>query len=139
MYAPPHPEDTYPGGAKPLVLCPQNIVVNVVQRTVVPSCAHKNNRTLYEFCGLTVLLAAPSPSPQLAGHPNIVNMLGLCGTTVVTEYFEDNFLQKIHRHGKTLTIHGVVSLALDVARGMQASAGGRLTVARMIWRILGDV
>ncbi|CAN0142032.1 unnamed protein product, partial [Ectocarpus sp. 4 AP-2014] len=25
------------------------------------------------------------------GHPNIVNMLGLCGTTIVTEYCEHTF------------------------------------------------
>eukprot|EP00752_Nemacystus_decipiens_P004662 g4251.t1 len=56
----------------------------------------------------------------LAGDPHIVNILGLCGTTVVTEYFEDNFLRKIHRHRHTLEIRTMVSLALDVARGMQA-------------------
>lgn len=64
-------------------------------------------------------------------------MLGLCGTTVVTEYFDDNFLVKIHRHGDDLTIRRVVSLALDVARGMQASVG--MGVARKGWRILCDV
>eukprot|EP00903_Cladosiphon_okamuranus_P006811 g6639.t1 len=56
----------------------------------------------------------------LDGHPNIVNMLGLCGTTVVTEYFKDNFVAIIHRRGQEMPMRRVASLALDVARGMQA-------------------
>ncbi|CAM9560306.1 unnamed protein product, partial [Ectocarpus sp. 12 AP-2014] len=57
----------------------------------------------------------------LRGQPHIVGMLGFCQTTVVTEYHSDNFLSTIFGlpHGRSLG--RVVSLALDVARGLQAS------------------
>ncbi|CAM9248915.1 unnamed protein product, partial [Ectocarpus sp. 6 AP-2014] len=56
----------------------------------------------------------------LRGQPHIVGMLGFCQTTVVTEYHSDNFLSTIFGlpHGRSLG--RVVSLALDVARGLQA-------------------
>ncbi|CAB1101137.1 unnamed protein product [Ectocarpus sp. CCAP 1310/34] len=64
----------------------------------------------------------------LRGQPHIVGMLGFCQTTVVTEYHSDNFLSTIFGppHGRSLS--RVVSLALDVARGLQAS------IARDRWR-----
>lgn len=55
-------------------------------------------------------------------------MLGICGTTVVTEFYGDSFLAQIHRNGKELPIRRVVSLALDVIRGLQASV--EMDVAR---------
>ncbi|CBJ30240.1 serine/threonine protein kinase [Ectocarpus siliculosus] len=56
----------------------------------------------------------------LRGHPNVVGMLGFCNTTVVTEYHPDNFLHTIFRKKEKLSLRRVVSLALDVAQGMQA-------------------
>ena len=55
---------------------------------------------------------------QLAGHPNIVQMLGFCDETIVTEYF-GNFHDIVFREGRELPIVEVVSMALDAARGMQ--------------------
>lgn len=63
-------------------------------------------------------------------------MLGLCGTTVVTEYFDDNFVARIHRNGRAMSFRQVVSMALDVARGMQASVGmgvARIGLANFVW------
>ncbi len=69
---------------------------------------------------------------QLRGHDNIVGMLGLCGTTVVTEYVPISFKTAAFRHGKelprgkelsrgkVLPLERVVSLALDAAKGLQA-------------------
>ncbi|CAM9758446.1 unnamed protein product, partial [Ectocarpus sp. 6 AP-2014] len=59
----------------------------------------------------------------LRGHPNVVGMLGFCNTTVVTEYHPDNFLHTIFRKNEKLSLRRVVSLALDVAQGMQARYG----------------
>ncbi|CAM9722239.1 unnamed protein product [Ectocarpus fasciculatus] len=56
----------------------------------------------------------------LRGQPYIVGMLGLCQTTVVTEYHSDNFLSTIYGRPHKRSLHRVVSLALDVAKGLQA-------------------
>lgn len=47
-------------------------------------------------------------------------MLGLCGTTVVTEYVPGSFKKAAFRDGKALPLNRVVSLALDIAKGVQA-------------------
>ncbi|CAB1104278.1 unnamed protein product [Ectocarpus sp. CCAP 1310/34] len=59
----------------------------------------------------------------LRGHPNVVGMVGFCNTTVVTEYHPYNFLHAIFRKTEELSLRRVVSLALDVAQGMQARYG----------------
>lgn len=47
-------------------------------------------------------------------------MLGMCNTTVVTEYFADSFAGIVFRDDKDpLSIRQMVSLALGAARGMQ--------------------
>ncbi|CAM9445423.1 unnamed protein product [Scytosiphon promiscuus] len=56
----------------------------------------------------------------LRGHRNVVAMLGLCGTTIVTEYFDNNFLQAIFRAEKEMPLDRLLSLALDSAKGLQA-------------------
>lgn len=67
------------------------------------------------FCALLVLLCA---TRQLAGHRNIVGMLGLCDTTIVAEYHQ-SFLGVLLRDGRELPVVEVVSMALDAARGLQ--------------------
>ncbi|CAM9931054.1 unnamed protein product, partial [Hapterophycus canaliculatus] len=47
-------------------------------------------------------------------------MLGLCDTTVVTEYYSTSFQGLIFRDKRPLPIRQVVSMALDAARGLQA-------------------
>ncbi|CAM9136738.1 unnamed protein product, partial [Ectocarpus sp. 12 AP-2014] len=56
----------------------------------------------------------------LKGHPNIVDMLGVCGTTVVTKFFKEDFKGSIRRRGAPMPIRQVVSLALGAAKGLQA-------------------
>ncbi|CBN74836.1 serine/threonine/tyrosine kinase [Ectocarpus siliculosus] len=56
----------------------------------------------------------------LKGHPNIVEMLGVCGTTVVTKFFKEDFKGSIRRRGAPMPIRQVVSLALGAAKGLQA-------------------
>ncbi|CAN0078548.1 unnamed protein product [Ectocarpus fasciculatus] len=56
----------------------------------------------------------------LKGHPNIVGMLGVCGTTVVTKFYKDDFKGVIRRRGAPMPIPQVVSLALGAAKGLQA-------------------
>lgn len=55
---------------------------------------------------------------QLAGHPNIVQMLGFCDEAIVTEYYE-SFNGILFREGLQLPIADVVLMALDAARGLQ--------------------
>ncbi|CAM9848362.1 unnamed protein product [Scytosiphon promiscuus] len=56
----------------------------------------------------------------LRGHPNIVGLLGVCDTTVVTEYYPNNIGKIAFRHGAALPIREVLTAALDAARGLQA-------------------
>ncbi|CAN0149692.1 unnamed protein product, partial [Ectocarpus sp. 12 AP-2014] len=56
----------------------------------------------------------------MRGHRNIVGMLGLCDTMVVTEYYTTSFLRAIFRGKMELPDLAVVSMALDAARGLQA-------------------
>lgn len=46
-------------------------------------------------------------------------MLGVCGTTVVTEYFPTNVAYYAFRNSERLSIRAVVSMSLDAARGLQ--------------------
>ena len=64
---------------------------------------------------------------QLAGHPNIVQMLGFCDEAIVTDYYE-TVNEVLFREGRELPIAEVASLALDSARGLEVSLdvyGGR--------------
>lgn len=64
----------------------------------------------------------------MRGHPNIVGMLGICGTTVVTEYYSTNFHESLFRDKRPLPIRQIVSMALDAARGLQVGAGCLLSL-----------
>lgn len=55
---------------------------------------------------------------QLAGHRNIVGMVGICGTTIVTKYY-DAFTKTAHQRYRQPPIAEVLSMALDAARGLQ--------------------
>lgn len=61
---------------------------------------------------------------QLRGNRNVVAMLGVCGTTVVTEYYPTSVVYHAFGHREPLPIHVVVSMSLDAARGLQ------------VWRVL---
>ncbi|CAM9799268.1 unnamed protein product [Ectocarpus fasciculatus] len=55
------------------------------------------------------------------GHPNIVDMLGLCESSSVSEYFPGRLDDLVLKDGaEPLPIALVVSMALDAARGLQA-------------------
>eukprot|EP00903_Cladosiphon_okamuranus_P005886 g5821.t1 len=55
------------------------------------------------------------------GHPNIVDLLGICGASSVSEYYDVHLDDIILTKGaKPLPITKVVSMALDLARGLQA-------------------
>lgn len=58
---------------------------------------------------------------QVKGHPNIVGLLGLCGSTSVSEYFsvrlDDLLLGPGAEH---IPISKILSMAVDAARGLQA-------------------
>ncbi|CAM9401003.1 unnamed protein product [Ectocarpus fasciculatus] len=56
----------------------------------------------------------------LRGNRNIVGMLGVCGTTVVTEYFPTSIVYYAFGQKEPLPIRVVVSMSLDAARGLQA-------------------
>ena len=56
----------------------------------------------------------------MRGHPNIVGMLGICNSTLVTEYYPIHFDQVILRQQKKFSIDEMVAMALDAARGLQA-------------------
>lgn len=59
-------------------------------------------------------------STQVTGHPNIVGMLGICNTTLVTEFYSTSLAQAMWNNRDTYTIDKVVSMALDAAKGLQA-------------------
>ncbi|CAM9874359.1 unnamed protein product, partial [Ectocarpus fasciculatus] len=50
----------------------------------------------------------------LRGHPNVVGVLGLCNTTVVTEYHPNSLLHTIFGKAENRSLRRVVSLALDL-------------------------
>eukprot|EP00903_Cladosiphon_okamuranus_P015281 g14121.t1 len=51
---------------------------------------------------------------------NIIGMLGVCETTVVTEYYSTKLLHYVWRNGKDLEIRELVSMSIDAAKGLQA-------------------
>ncbi|CAB1119436.1 unnamed protein product [Ectocarpus sp. CCAP 1310/34] len=58
---------------------------------------------------------------EVRGHPNIVDMLGLCESSSVSEFFPSRLDDLVLKDGaKPLPIALVVSMALDAARGLQA-------------------
>ena len=56
----------------------------------------------------------------MTGHPNIVGMLGICNTTLVTEFYSTSLVQVMWNNRETFTIDKVVPMALDAAKGLQA-------------------
>ncbi|CAN0220068.1 unnamed protein product [Scytosiphon promiscuus] len=70
----------------------------------------------------------------MRGHPNIVGMLGVCDTTVVTEYYSASFQGVLFRNKQPLPIRRVVSMALDAARGLQVRPGCLLSIECLHWR-----
>ncbi|CAM9914082.1 unnamed protein product [Scytosiphon promiscuus] len=59
-------------------------------------------------------------SDAVRGKPNVVDMLGFCNTTVVTEAY-DMDVQRVAQHAKEpLPIEQVVSMSLDAAVGLQS-------------------
>lgn len=63
---------------------------------------------------------APCKLIKVTGHPNIVGMLGICNTTLVTEYHPTSLIQVMWNNRDTFTIEKVVPMALDAAKGLQA-------------------
>lgn len=56
---------------------------------------------------------------QLRGQRHIIGMLGMCETTVVTEYYSVKLLHHIWRHGHDLPMREVVEMSMDAAKGLQ--------------------
>eukprot|EP00903_Cladosiphon_okamuranus_P005793 g5740.t1 len=54
------------------------------------------------------------------GNPYVVQMLGMCNTTVVTEAFAMDIQSAMKKRTGTLPIRSAVSMSLDSARGLQA-------------------
>lgn len=50
----------------------------------------------------------------------MVGMLGVCNSTLVTEYYSIHFDQVILRQQRKFPIETMVAMALDAARGLQA-------------------
>ncbi|CAM9889591.1 unnamed protein product, partial [Ectocarpus sp. 8 AP-2014] len=75
----------------------------------------------------------------LKGHPNIVDMLGVCGTTVVTKFFKEDFKGSIRRRGAPMPIRQVVSLALGAAKGLQARHAPWATKQHALHEIVGGI
>ncbi|CAM9852018.1 unnamed protein product [Ectocarpus sp. 12 AP-2014] len=75
----------------------------------------------------------------LKGHPNIVDMLGVCGTTVVTKFFKEDFKGSIRRRGAPMPIRQVVSLALGAAKGLQARHTPWATKQHALHEIVGGI
>lgn len=56
----------------------------------------------------------------MRGNPNIVQMLGMCNTTVVTEAFPMDIQFAMKKRARDLPIIDAVAMSLDAARGLQA-------------------
>lgn len=56
---------------------------------------------------------------QLREEKNVIGMLGVCETTVVTEYFNTKLLHYVWRHGKDMEIRELVAMSIDAAKGLQ--------------------
>ncbi|CBN74430.1 Serine/threonine-protein kinase pkn5 [Ectocarpus siliculosus] len=58
---------------------------------------------------------------RVRGHPNVVDLVGICGPSSVSEYFAVRLDDLVLKAGaQPLPILTVVSMALDAARGLQA-------------------
>lgn len=58
---------------------------------------------------------------QVQGHPNIVGLLGECGSTSVSPYFPNRLDDIVLKPGaERLPISRILTLSLDAARGLQA-------------------
>lgn len=79
------------------------------------------NLTLFSLPALDGLVLRYDAT-QVRGHPQIVNLLGVCNTSSsVTEYFGDDVEALLKRsRGQALPISKVLPMALDAARGLQA-------------------
>lgn len=56
---------------------------------------------------------------QVRGHPNIVGLLGSCGTTHLSEYLPTSLDELVLASDELLPIERVVQIARDAARGLQ--------------------
>lgn len=68
---------------------------------------------------MRVFLPVALVPTQLRHERNIIGMLGVCETTVVTEYFSTKLLHYVWRHGKDLAIEELVDMSIDAAKGLQ--------------------
>lgn len=66
----------------------------------------------------------------MRGHPNIVGMLGVCDTTVVTEYYSTSFQELLFRNKRPLPTRQIVSMALDAAKGLQVGVKEEIVLGR---------
>lgn len=58
---------------------------------------------------------------QVKGHSNIVGLLGMCGSTSVSQFFPERLDDLVLKPGADrLPIARVILMALDAARGLQA-------------------
>ncbi|CAN0242297.1 unnamed protein product [Ectocarpus sp. 12 AP-2014] len=89
----------------------QNVVVKSLRTKNDPK-AEKHRLVMHKREVLTL--------DALRGNRNIVGMLGVCGTTVVTEYFPTNVGYYAFQNREGLSIRAVLSMALDATRGLQA-------------------
>lgn len=56
----------------------------------------------------------------MKGKPDVVQLLGVCNHTIVTEAFSDNLEMSIARQADTPPIREIVTMCLDAARGLHA-------------------
>jgi len=65
-------------------------------------------------------LSAYPLSFQVKGDPNVVNILGACNHTIVTEGFSHDLDQAVQNRTEAPPIRSIVATSLDAARGLQA-------------------
>eukprot|EP00752_Nemacystus_decipiens_P018202 g16331.t1 len=51
---------------------------------------------------------------------NVIGMVGVCKSTVVTEYYSGSLLHYVWRHGQKLAVEKLVDMSIDAAKGLQA-------------------
>lgn len=56
----------------------------------------------------------------MRGNPNVVQMLGVCNTTVVTEAFTTDIQSAMKKRTEIVPLRSAVTISLDAARGLQA-------------------
>lgn len=107
-----------------LVVLPSSPIPPKFYHSLIVRCPAQGSRILGQTVRGVHWVATLTPiylylAGQMKGHPNIVGMLGVCGTAVVTEYYSTNFLGVLFRNKRSLPIRQIVSMALDAARGLQ--------------------